>query len=326
MVQVFTPPTASAPRPPAAPNTLPPAHWVRASAEGVLGPWSAAGSIAILAGRRAILAKDGSARVETVPSPEPLHALILVPSPGEARLVGLGDTTLYRFDDPLGEGRPLVRGVDKGCTLGSMPGLVVVRCGGVARYHDIETGEPRSPPAGLPDFPLLGALFLDSREGAALFSLRGLMVTRDGGAHWQVPRALGNAEDALAATALGQNAAGVYAVPASGKGAMRIDLARGTLGRVEPLAAETRVPAPGSKAVPEAETSLRQAVSSGVEASDGGAWFLEKGRALEIDLHTEAVTAALESSRLACAGGEVLRAGNTVWFACPDAVVYRDSI
>ncbi len=323
-VQVFAPPAASGEAAPAAQNRLPPARWVRTSTEGVVGLWSAAGTLGIVGGRRTLVGKDGSVRVETVPSPEPLHALTLVPTPGEARLVGLGDTTLYRFDDPLGEGRPLVGGVRPGCTLGSMPGLVVVRCGSVVGYHDIESGEARPSPAGLPEFPMLDVRFLDSREGAALFSVRGLVVTRDGGAHWQVPRPLGSAEELLTASALGQSAAGLYALAASGKGASHINLARSTLGRVEPLAAELQARAPRAKAGADGDSpgaTLREAVSSGVEASDGGAWFLDKGRALEIDLRTEAVSTAVDGSRLGSCAGEVLRAGDTVWFACAEAVV-----
>ncbi len=321
---LVAPPVEPAKPPPPPASSLPPARWVRVGAASVPGPWSAAGALGIVAGRRVLVAANGSARVETVPSPEPLSRLILVPLPGEARLVGLGSTTLYRFDNPLGEGKPLLTGVGAECALGAMPGLVVVRCKEGTRFVDVDTGQLHARPAALPDFPLLNMIFTGAREGAALFSVRGLMVTRDGGGSWQVPRSPSGAEEGLSLAELGQDARGVYAVSATGKVTSRIDVAHGSFGRAPAVAADGRERLADSALAKLVESSeaLRQAVSSGVETPDGGgAWFVQRGRALQIDLHTEAVSTAAESPHLGCGTDEVYRAGDTVWFGCTTKVV-----
>lgn len=84
--------------------------------------------MALLGGRRVLVAHDGAVRHETAPCREPLLDLVLVPNHGAAgpQLVGHGEHGVYRFDEPLGA--PVVLGwtIDEILRVSSMPSVLAV--------------------------------------------------------------------------------------------------------------------------------------------------------------------------------------------------------
>ncbi|WP_437500902.1 hypothetical protein [Sorangium sp. So ce1099] len=162
------------------------ARWVDASGATAIGPRVPGGTIALLGGRRVLVASDGAARPETAPCPEPLLELALVPSAAGARLVGRGTHGVYRFDDPLGAPALLARSETELLRIGGGPAVVAVwdAASDLPAFLDVETGQPRALP-GLPALPLRAIAFRDLQQGAGLFEAAGLAVTADGGASWR---------------------------------------------------------------------------------------------------------------------------------------------
>ncbi|WP_437752953.1 hypothetical protein [Sorangium sp. So ce1389] len=171
--------------PPPSPEALR-ARWVDASGATAIGPRVPGGTIALLGGRRVLVASDGAARPETAPCPEPLLELALVPSAAGARLVGRGVHGVYRFDDPLGAPALLARSETELLRIGGGPAVVAVwdAASDLPAFLDVETGQPRALP-GLPALPLRAIAFRDLQQGAGLFEAAGLAVTADGGASWR---------------------------------------------------------------------------------------------------------------------------------------------
>ncbi|MGK3978896.1 hypothetical protein WMF38_45165 [Sorangium sp. So ce118] len=171
--------------PPPSPEPLR-ARWVDASGATAIGPRVPGGTIALLGGRRVLVASDGAARPETAPCPEPLLELALVPSAAGARLVGRGTHGVYRFDDPLGAPALLARSETELLRIGGGPAVVAVwdAASDLPAFLDVETGQPRALP-GLPALPLRAIAFRDLQQGAGLFEAAGLAVTADGGASWR---------------------------------------------------------------------------------------------------------------------------------------------
>lgn len=137
----------------------------------------------MLGGRRARLDPNGAIELERAPIPEPLGQLLKVPKrDGSWVWVGASERTLYRFDDPLGEGRriaTLPRGTYRLSPV--VDGVFVVH--DESSIYDVTTGETRSP-------AVVGALrpsfmgFTDASKGIAVLPT-GTLETSDGGASWQ---------------------------------------------------------------------------------------------------------------------------------------------
>ncbi|WP_437303690.1 hypothetical protein [Sorangium sp. So ce388] len=333
---------ASAPPPPS-PEPLR-ARWVDASGVTAIGPRVPGGTIALLGGRRVLVASDGAARPETAPCPEPLLELALVPSAAGARLVGRGVHGVYRFDDPLGAPALLARSETELLRIGGGPAVVAVwdAASDLPAFLDVETGQPRALP-GLPALPLRAIAFRDLQQGAGLFEAAGLAVTVDGGASWRPvappPGADGQQADPAALLGLSGLRLRGDDLLASAPGAALPDGQREALIRV----AEARLaplppapPAPPTPATPAERAPgagaplltwidatgrhpLEAAIASGARSAGGAGAAIAASHGLlaRVDLGSGAL---LELARFgrgswvsACGAG---RAGRSAWVAC----------
>ncbi|WP_129351489.1 hypothetical protein [Sorangium cellulosum] len=349
-----------APAPDAGPPTtaaaVAPARWVDASGATAIGPDVPGGTLALVGGRRVLVASDGAVRPETAPCPEPLLELALVPTVAGARVVGRGTRGVYRFDDPLGAPVLLARSGTELLRIGGGPSVVAVwdASAELPSFLDVDTGQPRTLP-GLPALPLRAVAFRDLQQGAGLFEAAGLAVTADGGASWRpvtpARRATGRAE----AEGRSDRAAPVrhedpVADPAAplhvsdlrlrggelrallhGAGAPAGHGAGAPAGEREAvvLVAEARL-APGSSAPDPAEGApllrwihetgrapLEVAISGGAAAGAGAAIAASHGLLARVDIASGAPRDLVVFGRGSGVGAcGVGRAGRAAWIAC----------
>jgi len=186
--------TGSAPRSDAAQASPPPprelgARWLTPSNVSFLGPRIPEGIWAVLGGRRVLLRDNGTTSLETAPTDEILIQLGTMPKSGDAGhvLLAASEGAIYRFDEPLGRGRPIWR--THGASIeriGFSPDRLFVWLRYMLRPIVLDaTGAP------IPDPPVTARdiLFLDRKRGAAILLGAGLSVTNDGGSTWRaVPR------------------------------------------------------------------------------------------------------------------------------------------
>jgi hypothetical protein len=157
-------------------------RWLVASSRPTLLP-DGDRTVTILGGRRARLAPDGAIELERAASPEPLGHLLKVPKrDGSWAWLGATERALYRFDDPLGDGRRIATLPPGTYRLSPVvDGVFVVHDD--STIYDVTTGEARSP-------AVVGALrpsfigFSDASKGIAVLPT-GTLETSDGGASWQ---------------------------------------------------------------------------------------------------------------------------------------------
>ena len=303
---------------PAPPPVISAARWVRGGGATTLGPLVPAGQLVLLGGRRALVAKDGSVKVETAPAPEPILELALVPiGPGERRIVGRGAHGIYRFDDPLGAPALLARSEVELKGLGSGPGLVAVwdTQSELPRFLDLETGKPGAFPS-LPALPVRAMAFRNGEEGAALFHAAGLATTTDGGASWR-PVADTVGGDALRVNGLrlrgDEVRAFLYDV---GRDAL-VDPAQAKLGTLDELPPAGDEPPLVRWIRTTGRDPLEAAITSGALSGPTQATVASHGLFARVDLKTGLVEDLAEFARgggvNACAVG---RAATAVWVGC----------
>ncbi|MDI1452112.1 hypothetical protein [Polyangium sp. 6x1] len=280
---------AKTPPPPAPP--LSPWRWL-VSGERNQAVSVAGGTLRLVGGRRLLLAANGASHWQTDDLPRPLDQLLVVPTAQGPRLVGRAGDAVYRFDEPLGPGRPLLPPGTPVSSIQGMPGLVVVATSDMpfapTRFFSVEDGKETPQPPALPDFPLSSVAFEDELHGAALLVLSGAWVTRDGGATWQRPWSKRPSGVVLDISSLDE-----------------VDIKAGKLDGIEegtetpsaaaPIEAPKALPAPGAS-IPLGELvdldrdPMATAALAGVAAPDGGAWIAWNGLVLHFDLATAAAT------------------------------------
>lgn len=298
---------------------LPPARWVDSSGATLKGPTLAGGTLVLLGGRRALVAKDGSTKVETAPAPEGLLGIIEVPNArGERRLIGHGPHTIYRFDDPLGAPVALARSDVLIDHIGAGPGLVAVWDfqSFAPRFIDVETGQPKTLP-NLPLLPIRAVAFKNANEGAGAFEGAGLAITTDGGASWRLAADTSQGRDALRITGLRLAGDAVRAfVYANGPDAP-IDLGQARLSAlIEPAEPSDEFPLLRWIRVTERDP-LDAAAAAGVEAPGGGALIASHGLVARVDTKSGALLDLNEFSKGYGLGAcEVARAGGAAWLGC----------
>jgi len=296
----------------------------------VLGPRTAEGTYVLVAGRRTLLTKDGGVRAETVPLPQALVRLVAVPTKAGPRLVGASLDTVYRFDDPLGEGTPIASGLMSHIgwqpddplppRLATLPGTVVVWTGvgptyivdpeaETARFLDVETGRDVPPPP-IVDLPLIDAAFVSPREGAAVFMLRGLAVTTDGGATWRTPASKTLLDLTRLASDLGQLRA------RRGNATAAVDAAAASVGALEERDPRSLLSSlhPSTKWSTDSDP-LERAVKNGIAAPDGGAWIASADQVLHVNLENGDVSpvASIPEAHPGGSRPRIVRAGDAVW-------------
>lgn len=315
-------PQVSIKAPPASPSSEPspltPARWVDSSGSTAIGPTLPGGTLVLLGGRRALIAKDGSTRVETSPCPEGLFEIIQVPTErGETRLIGRGARGIYRFDDPLGAPVALARSESRIDHIGAGPGLIAVWDfqSYQPRFIDVETGQLKPFP-GLPALPLRAVAFKNMKEGAGAFEAAGLAITADGGATWRLVADTSRRE-ALRVTGLRLHEGSIRAYVYSPTTDAEIDFAKGALGPMK-----TAPEAPNEALllrwirVTERDP-LEAAAASGVEWPAGGALIASHGLLARVDTKTGILLELAEFAR-----GEGLtpcamsRSGGAAWVGC----------
>ncbi|WP_437671074.1 hypothetical protein [Sorangium sp. So ce131] len=330
-----TPGERRAPAPPAGspPPDAAPARWIDASGATAVGPRVAGGTIALLGGRRVLVADDGAVRPETAPCPEPLLELAVVPAAAGARLVGRGVHGVYRFDDPLGTPALLARSETEILRIGGGPSAVAVwdASSDLPSFLDVDTGQPRALP-GLPALPLRAIAFRDLQQGAGLFEAAGLAVTADGGATWRLvaPAPTGGAQQgdgpaaALRISGLRLRDGELIAssqgatLPAEAREAL-VQVAEARLAPAPPRSA----PGPGAGAPllrwihETGRDPLEAAIASGAAAGAGEAIAASHGLLARVDLGSGTLRALDPIGRgswvSACGVG---RAGRAAWVAC----------
>ncbi len=317
------PPVVAKTAPPSAPP-LHPARWLVSRDRPTSDTPVAGGTLELVGGRRLLIAADGAGRWQTVDLPVPLNEVVSVPTAGGPRLVGRAGGVVYRFDDPLGAGTPLLPGDFMASRIRVMPGLVVVWDAtpfSLPRFLSVETGK-ESTPAALPDFPLKDVFFEDDLHGAALLALWGVSVTHDGGATWQRPRTAGPAGGVLDAPDLDA-----------------VDILEGKLLAPTPPqeAAPTPTPAPSGPpaagpqpgaTLPLADAFGRDLLAAaaliGVAAPDGGAWIPWADLVVHLDLRATTATVAARiptGNAQHAVWCEILRAGSDIWVGCRPRVL-----
>jgi hypothetical protein len=311
-------PSLSPPEPsPAALAPLFPARWIENSGATLLGPALAEGSLLLLGGRRALVAKASGVHFEEGPSPEPLEDVILIPTEGGQRLVGRSRQTIYRFDDPLGAATPLVRADASISRFGAGSGVIAVWTSRSDRpiFIDAKTGEPRSL-EGLPEPPLRAIAFLDMKRGAAVFEAAGLAVTTDGGTSWKIVTDTGH-DDALRMNGLRRRGDALRAYAYTDGPDAAIDIASGRLAALEPQKAIEGEDALLHWVRLTGRDPLEVAAASGIEAPSGGVLLASHGLLARIDPSTSAVLELTEFARgkwmNPCSAARV---GQTAWIAC----------
>jgi hypothetical protein len=341
-------PVPTVPPPPALAAEGPPRSaaraWIEPGARTLRGPTWGDETVVLLGGRRALLSREGKLRFAEGPEPAYLVDVVVVPSVNGPRWVGYDGEVVYRFDDPLGPGVPLVRidapENDALYGVGSAPGVVVVfptlRLDG---DRDLPTGvlpqilaEPADPvyvdvvsgarTAGPPlPVPPLGMAFADSARGAAVLAAGGLVVTTDGGASWRRVSD-GGRGDAGGMTWVRARDGVLWAGRASRdhrdpRGPeRRIDVATATLAPV----GLPREEQPLLRSLGVGVDPMRLAASDSAPAADGTVVILARGLLSRVDPATQSVLATVEAPG-ACARGSVLDivgGAGLAWFACWD--------
>lgn len=310
------PSPATAPSPASPPPPLA-ARWIEGGGATLLGPTVADGTLVLLGGRRALVARDGTARFEKAPSPEPLEEIILVPTASGQRLVARSSGAIYRLDDPLGAPTPLARSEATITQLGAGPGVVALWTSrsDLPLFLDVETAAPAKL-AGLPEPPLRAVAFLDSKRGAAVFEAAGLAVTTDGGASWKVA-ADSAPGDALRMNGVRRRGDALRAFAYSEGPDAAIDVAAA---RISALV-ELPVPPDEAKLLRWVRLTGRDplavAAQSGIEVTVGDAVVASHGLLGRVDLKTGALLELAEFARgksmIPCSAA---RAAQTAWIAC----------
>lgn len=314
------PPKVEAPPPQVVEPPPPPltaARWIEAKGNTLIGPELAEGTLVLLGGRRVLVAKDGTAKAETVPSPEGLVGFTeVMTTSGTRKVIAFSEHAVYRLDDPLGEPKTLARTDGEVWKISAGPGVVAVWDfdSDVARFIDVETGQLR-PIANMPAVPANGMAFRNGKEGAAVFEAAGLAITTDGGATWK-PAAETAKGDLARVNDLRLRGDVVYASLGYGRAEVPIDFAQGKLG----TAVETQIPTTEPavlKWIRRTERDpLAEVAQSGVILPGGEALVASSGLLARVDLKSGLVT------ELADVGGEearactIVRGGDSAWLGC----------
>lgn len=313
-MKVEAPPTQP---PEPAPPPLAPSRWMETKGNTLIGPELPEGTLVLVGGRRVLVAKDGTAKPETVPSPEGLNGFAeVVTSSGARKVVAFSEHAVYRLDDVLGEPRTLARVDGEIWKISSGPGVVAIWDfdSDVARFVDVETGQLKTL-SGMPAVPANGMAFKNAKEGAAVFEAVGLAITTDGGATWK-PAGETIKGDAMRVIDLKLRGDTVVASMGYGRSELPIDLAQGRLGSaVEPQIGANE--AALIKWVRRTERDpLAEAAQTGILTPSGEALVAASGLLARVDLKsglvTEVVDVAGEDAR-AC---YLARAGDTAWLGC----------
>jgi hypothetical protein len=293
---------------------------VRASGATALGPTLAEGQIVLIGGRRALVAKDGSVKTETAPTPEPLLDLVAVPTAQGMKLVGFDGHHVHRFDDPLGAPITLAHTDETITRLGAGPGRVAVWLdrSELPMMLDVATGAPK-PLAGLPAPPLSALFFLDENHGAGVFQAIGLAVTSDGGKTWHEAADAGRG-DAVRMGGFRVRGGALRAFAyVEGPDAL-VDINAATLGALEPTPdpSGTDADAPLVRWVRATERDpIELAAEIGVDLGNGVALVASHGMVAKVDLRAGVVTELLQFAKgrylTPCA---LARTGQSAWIGC----------
>ncbi len=278
------------PLPPAAPPAA--ARWVESGGATLIGPTVSEGTLVLLGGRRALVARDGSLRNEAVAAPEPLLELLSIPAAEGAasHLVGRGAHGLYRFDDPLGAAVTLARSDAELARVGSLPGVLAVWTilSDLPRFLDVATGRPRAL-AGLPRLPMRSVMFVDARRGAAIFEAVGLVTSADGGATWRIADATAPG-DALRMNGLRSRGGAIRAFTYAEGPDAAVDATTAKLGVIEPPTALPAGPAPLLRWIQTtARDPLEAAASGGIDLGARGALVASHGLVARVDPKSGAI-------------------------------------
>jgi len=256
--QPFVRPKPEAPAGPAS-------RWVELRGGSSAGVRASGGRLVLLGGERVLVAPDGKLTREHARSPVPLAGLGAVPTNDGAVIVGWGNTTLVRFDDPLGEGKRIATMSHAIVGVASAPGAIAVRTTADTVWMDLQ-----GRPAQAPRLPLLASsvAFEDMQRGIANVELAGVVVTRDGGLTWRnaavEPTTDLDARDGLRA------------------GSSRVDPETGAASAYD-VASEPDL-VRWLRAV--RQSPLEVAIAGGVAHGNGKAVAIAAGRLVEIDLES----------------------------------------
>lgn len=307
-----TPTATEAPPPPLAPS-----RWIESKGNTIVGPQTADGTLCLLGGRRVLVAKDGTAKNETVRAPEGLVGITeVVTASGARKLVAYSEHAVYRLDDVLGEPKTLARAEGEIWRVSSGPGVVAVWDfdSDMPRFIDVETGQLKTLP-NMPAVPANGLAFRNAKEGAAIFEAVGLALTTDGGATWK-PAGETNKGDATRTSEIRLQGDNVYAKVGYNRSEVPIDFAAGKLG----TAVEAQVPhdeAPLLKWIRRTERDpLGEAALSGVLLPSGEALVAAGGLLARVDLKSGLPTEVIEVSPDESRSCTIARAGETAWLGC----------
>ena len=307
-----TPSQTEAPPPPLAPS-----RWTESRGATLVGPQLADGTLCLIGGRRVLVAKDGTAKAETVRSPEGLVGISeVVTASGARKVVAYSEHAVYRLDDVLGEPKTLARAEGEVWKISAGPGVVAVWDfdSDVPRFIDIESGQLKTLP-NMPAVPANGIAFHNAKEGAAIFEAAGLAITTDGGATWK-PAGETMKGDATRAIDLKLRGDQVFASLGYGRGEVPVDFAGGKLGS----AVETQVPhdeAPLLKWIRRTEQDpLSVAAQAGVMLPSGEALVAAAGLLARVDLKTGLVSEVVDVSGDDGRTCTLARAGEVGWLGC----------
>ena len=314
------PPKIEAPPPQpteAPPPPLAPSRWIESKGNTIIGPELPEGTLVLLGGRRVLVAKDGTAKAETVKAPEGLLGLTeVVTASGARKIVAYSEHAVYRLDDPLGEPKTLARTDGEIWKLASGPGVVAVWDfeSDVARFIDIETGQMK-PLANTPAVPVNGMAFRNAKEGAAVFEAAGLAITTDGGATWK-PAGETNKGDAARVIDLKLRGDVVYASLGYGRSEVPLDFGQGKLGTAVETQVPTNEPAVIKWVRRREHDTLNDLAMGGVLLPSGEGLVASAGLLARVDpksgLVTEVVDIGGEDARVC----NLVRAGETAWLGC----------
>jgi len=295
-----------------------------------MGPQVDGGTLLLVGGRRVVIGADGSTKAETVPSPEPLQQVVVVPvAGGGKRFIARGTNGLYRLDDPLGAPKPLAQSEADIRSIAAFVGLVAVWTynSDTPRLVDVETGKFKVVPT-LPPLPMRAVAFRNDKEGAAVFEGVGIAVTNDSGSTWKRVSEDVNGDALRMQNLIVRDGALRGYVYEDGMESP-IDVAAARIGRAEEPPSTTNA-SPLVRWIRTTGTDpIAAAAQGGVEIGEGAALVASKGLIARIDLKTGTITALEEfapdaSSNSTCT---LQRAGNSAWLACgvaeqPNSDVY----
>lgn len=301
---------------PAAPP-LAPSRWLESKGNTLVGPTVADGTLVLLGGRRVLVAKDGTAKGETIRSPEGLIGFTeVVTASGARKLIAYSEHAVYRLDDVLGEPKTLARADGEVWKVSAGPGVVAVWDfdSDVPRFIDVETGQLK-PLSNMPAVPANALAFKNAKEGAGIFEAVGLAVTTDGGATWK-PAGETNKGDATRVIDLKLRGDTIFATMGYGRSDAPIDFAAGKVG----TGVDAQIPAdeaPLVKWVRRTERDpLAEAAQSGVLLPSGDALVAMAGLLARVDMKTGLVSDVVEISGDDTRACTIVRAGDTGWLGC----------